>query len=101
MSDTQSNDKEKTTHTTSYGELLLLWIGLVVLTGTTLALAGFELGRWVIITALGIASVKSALVMNVFMHLRFEDKVFRVFVLVAVLTFAVFITFTFFDYAFR
>jgi cytochrome c oxidase subunit 4 len=88
-------------HTPGYLQFTLIWLGLVALTGITVALAGINLGRWVIITALTIASIKTLLVLNVFMHLKFEDRVFRIFVSVAVLTLAIFIGLTFFDYAFH
>ncbi len=87
-------------HSIGYDRYILLWAGLLALTCTTVALAGIDLGRWIIITALVIASVKAALVLNVFMHLKFEQKVFRVFVLVTMVTFIIFISLTFFDYAF-
>ncbi len=54
-----------------------------------------------ILTALTIAAVKSSLVLVHFMHLYVEDRIFRIFVLVAVLTLTIFIVLTFFDYAFR
>jgi cytochrome c oxidase subunit 4 len=84
----------------TYGRYLLVWIGLVALTSLTVALAGIHLGRWVILTALTIASIKSTMVLFTFMHLRSEDRTFRVFVLVAVVTLGIFIVLTFFDYAF-
>jgi cytochrome c oxidase subunit 4 len=87
-------------HKVSYGQYTLIWLGLLALTALTVALAGIQLGRWVIITALTIASVKSVLVLNHFMHLNSEDRVFRIFVAVAVATLTIFISFTFFDYAF-
>ena len=96
---TQKNDSD--THTVSYGQYILIWLGLLALTAATVAVAGVDLGRWVIITALGIASIKSALVLNIFMHLQFEDRVFRIFALVAGVTLAIFIVMTFFDYAFH
>ncbi len=86
--------------TISYGRYVLIWLGLLALTGATVSFAGIELGRWVIITALLIAGIKSLLVMNIFMHLKFEERVFRIFLLVALGTFVIFITLTFFDYAF-
>lgn len=92
---------EEQTHVVSYGYYVLIWFGLLALTCTTVALAGINLGRWVIITALSIASIKSMLVVNIFMHLKFEERIFRVFALVAVLTLAIFIGMTFFDYAFH
>ena len=88
-------------HVTGYGQYVLIWAGLMGLTGATVALAGIELGRWVIITALTIASVKGFLVLNIFMHLRSEDRSFRLFVLVAGIVLLIFICLTFFDYAFR
>ena len=88
-------------HAIGYGHYLLIWAGLVSLTGITVSLAGISLGRWVIITALSIASIKTLLVLNVFMHLKFEERFFRVFVAVAVVTLAIFISLTFFDYAFH
>jgi cytochrome c oxidase subunit 4 len=88
-------------HGGGYGQYLLIWIGLLALTALTVSLAGIQLGRWVIITALTIATIKSVLVLQVFMHLRSEDRMFRVFVGVAVVTLLIFITLTFFDYAFH
>ena len=88
-------------HIVSYATYVIIWFGLVALTALTVALAGIELGRWVIITALVIAAVKSLLVLNIFMHLRFEDRVFRLFTTVALVTFLIFIVMTFFDYAFH
>lgn len=85
----------------SYERYILIWLGLLALTGATVSFAGIELGRWVIITALLIAGIKSMLVMNIFMHLKFEERVFRIFLLVALGAFVIFITLTFFDYAFH
>ena len=87
-------------HRVGYARFILIWLGLLALTGLTVALSGVDLGRWIIISTIGIAAAKSTLVLNVFMHLRSEDRMFRVFVLVAVATLAIFITLTFFDYAF-
>ncbi len=71
------------------------------LTGATVALAGLELGRWIIVTALTIASIKAYLVLSIFMHLRFEDRTFRLFATVSFVVLLIFIGLTFFDYAFR
>ena len=87
-------------HVVSYGKYILIWLGLIALTGATVTFAGMNLGRWIIVTALSIASIKSMLVLNIFMHLKFEDRIFRIFVVVALVTFVIFISLTFFDYAF-
>jgi len=91
----------ETTHVVSYARYIMIWFGLVMLTGTTVALSGMDLGHWIILTALTIACIKSTLVLAVFMHLKFEDKMFRYFVLIVGVTFLIFISLTFFDYAFR
>jgi cytochrome c oxidase subunit 4 len=101
MSSQHDIDPAHKSHMVSYGSSILIWIGLLSLTGITVALAGINLGRWVIITALTIASIKTALVLSIFMHLKFEDRMFRIFALVAGLTLAIFIVLTFFDYAFH
>jgi cytochrome c oxidase subunit 4 len=90
----------KKQHAAGYGEYTLVWLGLLGLTGLTVALAGIDLGRWVIATALVIAAVKSMFVLNIFMHLKSEDRLFRIFTAVAVVTLAIFFILTFFDYAF-
>jgi cytochrome c oxidase subunit IV len=84
-----------------YGRYVLIWLGLLALTCATVTFAGMNLGRWIIITALTIASIKSMLVLNIFMHLKYEDRIFRIFVGVAITTFIIFISLTFFDYAFH
>lgn len=88
-------------HKVTYGQFFLIYLGLIALTGLTVALAGFDLGRWILLTAMGIASVKTALVLNIFMHLKFEDSLFRWFALVAFVILAIFFALTFFDYAFH
>ena len=92
---------EHKNHVVSYGQFTVIWVALVSLTAITVALAGIELGRWVIVTALAIASIKTYLVGSVFMHLKFEDRVFSVFVGVAVVTLLIFFALTFFDYGFQ
>jgi cytochrome c oxidase subunit IV len=96
---TQQHSSEA--HVVGYGQYILIWAGLMGLTGATVALAGLELGRWIIVTALTIASIKSYMVLNIFMHLRFEDRTFRLFATVAGLVLLIFIVLTFFDYAFH
>ena len=39
------------THIVSYVRYIMIWIGLVMLTGLTVALSGMDLGRWIILTA--------------------------------------------------
>ncbi|MGZ3614951.1 MAG: cytochrome C oxidase subunit IV family protein, partial [Thermodesulfobacteriota bacterium] len=57
---------------TRYKTYVLVWMALVILTGTTFSVAGMELGGWTVLIALAIAGTKSGLVLNYFMHLRSE-----------------------------
>jgi cytochrome c oxidase subunit IV len=88
-------------HIVGYGTYLLVWAGLLALTGLTVSLAGIDLGRWILVVTLLIASGKSFLVLSIFMHLKFEDRMFRIFLLVALATLAIFLLLTFADYAFH
>jgi len=95
------HQKEQEQHIVGFGEYIIIWLGLLALTCATVTFSGINLGRWVIITALTIASIKSLLVLNVFMHLKYEERIFKIFVAVAMMTFIIFISLTFFDYAFH
>jgi len=83
-----------------YGIYILVWLGLLTLTAVTVAVAGINFGALTIATALVIASVKSYLVLTIFMHLRIEQRVFRIFLLVALFFFIISIVLLFADYSF-
>jgi len=85
-----------------YRTYILVWVGLVILTGTTLSVAGMNLGGWTVFIALAVAGTKSGLVLNYFMHLRSERLlIFRVIIPLVMAVFLVFILLTFADLAFR
>jgi cytochrome c oxidase subunit 4 len=93
---------EPETHATRYQTYILVWIALVILTGTTFSVAGRELGNWTVFIALAIAGTKSGLVLNYFMHLKSERLfIFRVIIPLVMAVFLVFILLTFSDVAFR
>lgn len=87
---------------TRYRTYVLIWLVLVILTGTTLSLAGMELGGWTVLIALAIAGTKSGLVLNYFMHLKSERLlIFKVIIPLVMAVLLVFILLTFSDLAFR
>jgi cytochrome c oxidase subunit 4 len=93
---------EEESHGTEYRTYLLVWVGLVILTGTTFSVAGMELGGWTVLIALAIAGTKSGLVLNYFMHLRSERLlIFKVIIPLVMAVFLIFILLTFSDLAFR
>lgn len=89
-----------TEHSHSYGIYVLVWLGLLALTGLTVAVAGMHLEGLTVATALVIASAKAYLVLSIFMHLKNESKVFRVFVFVAAFFLAISFVLLFSDYSF-
>jgi cytochrome c oxidase subunit 4 len=82
---------------------VLVWVGLVLLTGVTVSVAGMDLGRIGIIVALFIAAFKSGLVLNYFMHLKDEKGLwlFKLMVPGIIVLLVLFIGLTFFDVVFR
>jgi len=82
---------------------VLVWVGLVILTGITVSVAGMNLGRFSISVALLIAAVKSGLVLNYFMHLKYEKGLwlFKLMIPGILALLVLFIGITFFDVAFR
>ncbi len=95
------NQDFNTEHSHGYGIYVLVWLGLLALTGLTVAVAGIHIGGLTIATALIIASVKAYLVLSIFMHLRSEGKVFTIFVLVALFFLLISLVLLFSDYSFQ
>lgn len=97
MSDHNNNNGQS--H--SYGIYILVWLALMTLTAVTVAIAGMNIGRFTVATALIIASFKAYLVLTIFMHLRSETKTFAVFVFVALLFLGISFILLFSDYSFH
>jgi cytochrome c oxidase subunit 4 len=101
--ETQMESREEERHLLKYSTYLLVWMGLVILTGITYTVAvRIHPGGWAILVALAIAGTKSSLVLNYFMHLRSERLlIFKVIIPLVMAVFLVFILLTFSDVAFR
>jgi len=87
-------------HSHSYGIYILVWLGLMTLTAVTVAVAGINFGALTVATALLVASIKSFLVLKIFMHLNVEQKVFKIFVGAALFFIIVSFVLLFADYSF-
>jgi cytochrome c oxidase subunit IV len=92
---------EQPHHIVSYATQVKVWLALLVLTAATISVSRIELGALHVWAALLIASVKSALVVAFFMHMKYENRAFKYCLLAALLTLAIFIGFTFFDVLYR
>jgi cytochrome c oxidase subunit 4 len=76
----------------------LVWAALMLLTAVTVATASMNLRKITIVVCLGIAALKSLLVLLYFMHLRYEDRtVIKLVIPIAIITLAIFIAGTFSD----
>ena len=89
-------------HSGGFGLYVVVWFTLVGFTGLTVAIAGVNLegllGQWITVTlAMVVASTKTYLVGYYFMHLKHEPVLFKVMVLVCLVTFIIFIGLTFID----
>ena len=80
---------------------VLTWLALVALAGLTLLLSSVELGALQWPVALGIASVKAALVALFFMHLRESQTANRLVLVVGVLFVVLLVAFSSADVATR
>ena len=88
-------------HIVSYKKLVGVWAALLALTVATVLITRADLGATKVWAALGIASLKSGLVITFFMHMKYEARLFRIILFVALVTLAIFIGFTFFDVLYR
>lgn len=88
-------------HIISYKMLTGIWLVLLALTAVTVAITRVDLGGYKVLGALTIACIKSGLVIAVFMHMKYEGKLLRWLLFLALVTLAVFIGFTFFDVLYR
>jgi cytochrome c oxidase subunit 4 len=86
----------------TYRTYIWIWLGLVILTGITVSMAGMSLGRSSIVIVLAIAAIKSGLVLSYFMHLKYEKGLlFKLMIPIVLAVLTIFIGLTFTDVAFR
>ncbi|MEG8947279.1 cytochrome C oxidase subunit IV family protein [Rosettibacter firmus] len=80
---------------------VIVWISLLALTSITVTVAGLNLEKYTLFIALIIASIKSALVINIFMHIKFDEPIFKVFLALSGTTLIILFVLTFFDIIYR
>ncbi|MFA7421213.1 MAG: cytochrome C oxidase subunit IV family protein [Melioribacteraceae bacterium] len=84
-----------------YSTYFFVWLALLAFTSITVTVAGINLGKYTMLVALGIAAVKSILVVNIFMHIKFEEKIFKVFIALSFSTLLIIFILTSFDIIYR
>jgi cytochrome c oxidase subunit IV len=88
-------------HIVSYKTYATVLAGLLILTALSVAVTRVELGPLTIFAALFLASVKGALVLGIFMHLKFDQPIYRIMIIIVILLFAAILIITLSDYLFR
>lgn len=99
MSDQDNTVKDE--HLISYKTFFQVWIALIVLTFMTAGASIFFPGAIGIAAAIIITPIKAILVLEIFMHLRYENKGFRYMFFATMGIVAVFLGLTLVDYIFR
>ena len=103
-------NKEKTTvkaaeheHISSYKEIFGTWAALIILTLMTVFVSTFgaDLRTLSVATAMLIATVKALAVALYFMHLKYEPKVYRAWIIVVMALFVFFLVMVILDYITR
>ena len=77
------------------------WLSLLVLTLITTLIGFVDLGVFTMIIAVGIATLKAAIIAAIFMHALFEAKLVRVVIAGGVVWFLILVTLTMGDYITR
>lgn len=93
--------ENENTHIIPYRTFLFVLLGLVCLTLTSVAVTQISVGTFTVAIALIIATVKSTFVLRIFMHLKFENKMFSFIVIAVVLLITAVIFITLLDYLYR
>jgi cytochrome c oxidase subunit 4 len=88
-------------HIISYRKLTGIWLALLALTALTVGITRIDLGGYKVLAALAIACLKAGLVIAVFMHMKYEGRLLRWLLFLALVTLAIYIGLTFFDVLYR
>ncbi|HBH82481.1 MAG: hypothetical protein A2X05_09125 [Bacteroidetes bacterium GWE2_41_25] len=88
-------------HIIPYRTFLYVLAGLIVLTLISVTVTKIHLGTLTVFIALLIAAVKSTFVLRIFMHLKFENRMFTIMVIAVILLIGVVIFITLLDYLYR
>lgn len=94
-----SHGHEEEVHIVNYSTHTLVWFGLLMLSGLTVAAAGINLGSINLLIAMIIATMKASLVLAYFMHVKFEKPALQFIILFVIIFMLVVFAETFVDFA--
>jgi cytochrome c oxidase subunit 4 len=94
-------EKELTFDVVRKRTYVFVWVCLVILTATTVAVAKLRLTDYAVIASIAIATAKASLVVTFFMHLRREPWILKIMLFVALCALTLIVMLTFSDTWFR
>ena len=92
---------EHKNHISTFKSQFFVLLSLILLTVLTVTITSVHLGAFNTAAAMLIASVKATIVLLYFMHLKFDEKIYRFMVILVFAIYLVVIIITFFDYLYR
>jgi len=95
------SEHEHTEHIVSPGTYLVIILTLLALTGITVFAAFVDLGRFNIVVALLIATIKATLVVLIFMHAKYAPERTKLVIIAGIFWLALLLFMTLSDYASR
>ena len=95
------SEQEHTEHIVSPGTYLAIILTLLALTGITVFAAFVDLGRFNIVVALLIATIKATLVVLIFMHAKYAPERTKLVIIAGIFWLALLLFMTLSDYATR
>lgn len=88
-------------HILSTRTCITVWLGLMCLTALTVWVSTVDFGFLHVLVAMIVATAKAGLVIFWFMHIKYESLTIRAMVYLAFVILGIFLSFTFFDVAYR
>ena len=85
----------------SYRTYFLVFLGLVVLLFISIAATHIDVGINLVVASMIISILQAALVLSIYMHLRFTSKMYTAMVILVILVYLSVVIITFLDYLFR
>ncbi|MFY8159893.1 MAG: cytochrome C oxidase subunit IV family protein [Candidatus Kapaibacteriota bacterium] len=76
-SEVTHQEHEHHEHLIGYGAYTIIWASLLALTAVTVAVAGINLGTYTLFVAMLVATIKAMIVINVFMHIKYDSLLFK------------------------
>jgi cytochrome c oxidase subunit 4 len=76
-SEVTHQEHEHNEHLICYGAYTIIWASLLALTAVTVAVAGINLGTYTLFVAMLVATIKAMIVINVFMHIKYDSLLFK------------------------